>query len=295
MADLSKYRNIGIFAHVDAGKTTTTERILKLTGMIHKTGEVHDGESTTDFMEQEAERGITIQSAAVSCFWKDHRFNVIDTPGHVDFTVEVYRSLKVLDGGVGVFCGSGGVEPQSETNWRYANDSKVSRLIFVNKLDRLGANFYRVTDQVKNVLGAHPLIMTLPIGEEDDFVGVVDVLTQKAYIWDDTGLPENYTIEDIPADMVDDAAMYREQLIETALEADEDLLMEYLEGELTPTEEQIKACIRKGTREIMFFPTYCGSAFKNKGMQLLLDAVVDYLPSPTDCLLYTSPSPRDRG
>ena len=282
MADLAKYRNIGIFAHVDAGKTTTTERILKLTGMIHKIGEVHDGESTTDFMEQEAERGITIQSAAVSCFWKDHRFNVIDTPGHVDFTVEVYRSLKVLDGGIGVFCGSGGVEPQSETNWRYANDSKVSRLIFVNKLDRLGANFYRVTDQVKKVLGAHPLIMTLPIGEEDDFVGVVDVLTQKAYIWDDSGEPERYTVEDIPADMVDDAAIYREQLIETALEADEDLLMEYLEGELTPTDEQIKACIRKGTREIMFFPTYCGSAFKNKGMQLLLDAVIDYLPSPTE-------------
>ncbi|WP_077287506.1 elongation factor G [Cognaticolwellia aestuarii] len=282
MADLAKYRNIGIFAHVDAGKTTTTERILKLTGKIHKTGEVHDGESTTDFMEQEAERGITIQSAAVTCEWKKHRFNVIDTPGHVDFTVEVYRSLKVLDGGVGVFCGSGGVEPQSETNWRYANDSKVSRLIFVNKLDRLGANFYRVTDQVKKVLGAHPLIMTLPIGEEDDFVGVVDVLSQKAYIWDDTGLPENYEITDIPADMVDDAAIYREQLIETALEADEDLLMDYLEGELTPTDEQIKACIRKGTREIMFFPTYCGSAFKNKGMQLLLDAVVDYLPSPTE-------------
>ena len=282
MADLSKYRNIGIFAHVDAGKTTTTERILKLTGQIHKTGEVHDGESTTDFMEQEAERGITIQSAAVSCFWKDHRFNVIDTPGHVDFTVEVYRSLKVLDGGVGVFCGSGGVEPQSETNWRYANDSKVARLIFVNKLDRLGANFYRVTDQVKKVLGAHPLIMTLPIGEEDDFIGVVDVLTQKAYVWDETGLPENYTIQDIPANMIDDAAMYREQLIETALEADEDLLMEYLEGEVVPTEEQIKACIRKGTNELLFFPTYCGSAFKNKGMQLLLDAVVDYLPSPTD-------------
>ena len=282
MADLAKYRNIGIFAHVDAGKTTTTERILKLTGKIHKTGEVHDGESTTDFMEQEAERGITIQSAAVTCEWKKHRFNVIDTPGHVDFTVEVYRSLKVLDGGIGVFCGSGGVEPQSETNWRYANDSKVARLIFVNKLDRLGANFYRVTDQVKKVLGAHPLIMTLPIGEEDDFVGVVDVLSQKAYIWDDTGLPENYEITDIPADMVDDAAIYREQLIETALEADEDLLMDYLEGELTPTEEQIKACIRKGTREIMFFPTYCGSAFKNKGMQLVLDAVVDYLPSPTE-------------
>ncbi len=282
MADLAKYRNIGIFAHVDAGKTTTTERILKLTGKIHKAGETHDGESTTDFMEQEAERGITIQSAAVTCEWKKHRFNVIDTPGHVDFTVEVYRSLKVLDGGIGVFCGSGGVEPQSETNWRYANDSKVARLIFVNKLDRLGANFYTVTDQVKKVLGAHPLIMTLPIGEEDDFVGVVDVLSQKAYIWDETGLPENYTIQDIPADMVDDAAIYREQLIETALEADEDLLMDYLEGELTPTEEQIKACIRKGTREIMFFPTYCGSAFKNKGMQLLLDAVVDYLPSPTE-------------
>ncbi|GHE93948.1 elongation factor G [Thalassotalea profundi] len=287
MADLAKYRNIGIFAHVDAGKTTTTERILKLTGKIHKAGETHDGESTTDFMEQEAERGITIQSAAVTCEWKKHRFNVIDTPGHVDFTVEVYRSLKVLDGGIGVFCGSGGVEPQSETNWRYANDSKVARLIFVNKLDRLGANFYRVTEQVENVLGARPLIMTLPIGEEDDFVGVVDVLSQKAYVWDDTGLPENYEITDIPADMVDDAASYREQLIETALEADEDLLMEYLEGELTPTEEQIKACIRKGTNELLFFPTYCGSAFKNKGMQLVLDAVVDYLPSPTE----VSPQP----
>ena len=282
MADLSKYRNIGIFAHVDAGKTTTTERILKLTGMIHKIGEVHDGESTTDFMEQEAERGITIQSAAVTCEWKKHRFNVIDTPGHVDFTVEVYRSLKVLDGGIGVFCGSGGVEPQSETNWRYANESKVARLIFVNKLDRLGANFYRVKDQVQNVLGARPLVMTLPIGEEDDFVGVVDVLSQKAYIWDDSGQPENYKVEDIPADMVDDAAAYREEMIETALEADEDMLMEYLEGEMTPTEEQIKACIRKGTNELMFFPTYCGSAFKNKGMQLLLDAVVDYLPSPTE-------------
>ncbi len=281
MADLSKYRNIGIFAHVDAGKTTTTERILKLTGMIHKIGEVHDGESTTDFMEQEAERGITIQSAAVTCEWKKHRFNVIDTPGHVDFTVEVYRSLKVLDGGIGVFCGSGGVEPQSETNWRYANESKVARLIFVNKLDRLGANFFRVKDQVKNVLGANPLVMTLPIGEEDNFVGVVDVLSQKAYVWDDSGQPENYEVQDIPADMVEQAAEYREMLIETALEADDDLLMEYMEGN-EPTEEQIKACIRKGTNELLFFPTYCGSAFKNKGMQLLLDAVVDYLPSPTE-------------
>ena len=281
MADLSKYRNIGIFAHVDAGKTTTTERILKLTGKIHKTGEVHDGESTTDFMEQEAERGITIQSAAVTCEWKKHRLNVIDTPGHVDFTVEVYRSLKVLDGGVGVFCGSGGVEPQSETNWRYANESEVARLIFVNKLDRLGADFFRVVDQVKNVLAANPLVMTLPIGREDDFVGVVDVLTKKAYVWDDTGLPENYEITDVPADMVDDVEQYHEELIETAVEQDDDLMEAYMEGEM-PTEEQIKACIRKGTRDLAFFPTFCGSAFKNKGVQLVLDAVVDYLPSPTE-------------
>ena len=282
MTDLSLYRNIGIFAHVDAGKTTTTERILKLTGKIHKTGEVHDGESTTDFMDQEAERGITIQSAAVTCEWKKHRLNVIDTPGHVDFTVEVYRSLKVLDGGVGVFCGSGGVEPQSETNWRYANESEVARIIFVNKLDRLGADFYRVVDQVKNVLAARPLVMVLPIGTEDDFVGVVDLLTQKAYVWDDTGLPENYEVLDVPADMADDVEMYREQLIETALEVDEDLLMEYLEEGTEPSMEDIKRCIRTGTRNLEFFPTYCGSAFKNKGVQLVLDAVVDYLPSPTE-------------
>lgn len=281
MTDLSLYRNIGIFAHVDAGKTTTTERILKLTGKIHKIGEVHEGESTTDFMVQEAERGITIQSAAVTCFWKGTRFNVIDTPGHVDFTVEVYRSLKVLDGGIGVFCGSGGVEPQSETNWRYANDSKVARLIFVNKLDRIGADFLRVTDQVKKVLGAKPLIMTLPIGREDTFKGVVDLLSKKAYIWDETGLPENYTITDVPADMVDDVDMYRDQLIENAVEVDDDLLMSYMEGEEISVED-IKRCIRKGTRDLVFFPTYCGSAFKNKGMQLLLDAVVDYLPSPTE-------------
>lgn len=279
MADLNLYRNIGIFAHVDAGKTTTTERILKLTGRIHKIGEVHDGESTTDFMEQEAERGITIQSAAVSCFWKGHRFNIIDTPGHVDFTVEVYRSLKVLDGGIGVFCGSGGVEPQSETNWRYANNSKVSRLIFVNKLDRVGANFLKVTDQIKKVLGANPLIMTLPIGFEDSFVGVVDLLSRKAYVWDESGQPENFKETEVPAEMHDDVEMYRAQLIETALEMDDELLMGYLEGE-EPSIEDIKRCIRKGTLELAFFPTYCGSAFKNKGMQLLLDAVVDYLPAP---------------
>ena len=282
MTDLSKYRNIGIFAHVDAGKTTTTERILKLTGKIHKTGEVHDGESTTDFMEQEAERGITIQSAAVTCEWNGHRLNVIDTPGHVDFTVEVYRSLKVLDGGIGVFCGSGGVEPQSETNWRYANDSEVSRIIFVNKLDRLGADFYRVVDQVKKVLGARPLVMVLPIGTEDQFVGVVDLLTRKAFVWDDSGLPENYEIKDVPADMADDVEMYRQELIETALEVDEDLLMEYLEEGTEPSIEDIKRCIREGTRTLQFFPTYCGSAFKNKGVQLVLDAVVDYLPDPTE-------------
>ncbi|MBD5771773.1 elongation factor G [Marinomonas colpomeniae] len=283
MADLSKYRNIGIFAHVDAGKTTTTERILKLTGMIHKIGEVHEGESTTDFMEQEAERGITIQSAAVTCFWKDYRFNVIDTPGHVDFTVEVYRSLKVLDGGIGVFCGSGGVEPQSETNWRYANDSGVSRIIFVNKLDRLGASFYRVTKQVEDVLGATPLIMVLPIGTEDEFVGVVDLLSRKAYVWDDTGQPENYSIEDVPADMVETVEEYREKLIETAVEQDDEVMMAYMDGE-EPAMEDLKRCIRNGTRDLAFFPTYCGSAFKNKGMQLLLDAVIDYLPSPTDVI-----------
>ena len=248
---------------------------------IHKIGEVHDGAATTDFMEQEQERGITIQSAATSCMWNDHRLNIIDTPGHVDFTIEVYRSLKVLDGGVGVFCGSGGVEPQSETNWRYANDSEVARLIFVNKLDRLGANFYRVVDQVKNVLGANPLVMTLPIGEEDEFKGVVDLLNQNAWIWDDSGNPEAYEIIDIPDDLQDQAAEYREALIETALEQDDDLMEAYLEGE-EPSVDDIKRCIRKGTRELAFFPTFCGSAFKNKGIQTVLNAVVDYLPNPTE-------------
>jgi elongation factor G len=281
MKDLTKYRNIGIFAHVDAGKTTTTERILKLTGKVHKIGEVHDGAATTDFMVQEQERGITIQSAATTCFWKDHQFNVIDTPGHVDFTIEVYRSLKVLDGGIGVFCGSGGVEPQSETNWRYANDSKVSRLIYVNKLDRIGADFYRVVDQVKNILGARPLVMTLPIGTESDFVGVVDLLSMKAHIWDDSGKPENFKVEEIPADLADKAAQYRAEMIETAVEQDDELMEKYLEGE-EPTIDQIKSCIRKGTINLSFFPTYCGSSFKNKGVQLILDGVVDFLPCPTD-------------
>ena len=281
MTDLSKYRNIGIFAHVDAGKTTTTERILKLTGKIHKTGEVHEGEATTDFMDQERERGITIQSAATSCEWDGHRLNIIDTPGHVDFTIEVYRSLKVLDGGVGVFCGSGGVEPQSETNWRYANDSEVARIIFVNKLDRMGADFYRVVQQVKDVLAANPLVMTLPIGIEDDFKGVVDLLTRKAWVWDASGDPAAYEIQEPPADMVDTIEEWREKLIETAVEQDDELMEKYLEGE-EPAIEDIKRCIRKGTIALDFFPTYCGSAFKNKGIQPVLDAVVDYLPNPTE-------------
>jgi elongation factor G len=281
MTDLSLYRNIGIFAHVDAGKTTTTERILKLTGKIHKIGEVHDGAATTDFMVQEQERGITIQSAATTCFWKDHRFNIIDTPGHVDFTIEVYRSLKVLDGGVGVFCGSGGVEPQSETNWRYANDSKVARVIYVNKLDRLGADFFRVVKQVEEVLGAVPVVMTLPIGTEDQFVGVVDLLTRQAWVWDDSGDPLKYEIKDVPADMVADVEKWRERLIDQVSDQFDDVMEKYLEGE-EPDVETLKRCLRKGTINLDFFPTFCGSSFKNKGVQLVLDGVIDYLPNPTE-------------
>ena len=281
MTDLAHYRNIGIFAHVDAGKTTTTERILKLTGKIHKIGEVHDGETTTDFMDQERERGITIQSAATTCFWKDYRFNIIDTPGHVDFTIEVYRSLIVLDGGIGVFCGSGGVEPQSETNWRYANDSKVARVIYINKLDRIGADFYRVVKQVEEVLGAVPVVMTLPIGTEDEFSGVVDLLTEKAWVWDNSGDPMNYVIEDIPADMVEMAKEWREKLIDQVADQFDDVMEAYLEGEM-PDVDTIKRCLRKGTINLDFFPTFCGSSFKNKGVQLVLDGVIDYLPCPTE-------------
>jgi len=281
MTDLTRYRNIGIFAHVDAGKTTTTERILKLTGKIHKIGEVHDGAATTDFMTQEQERGITIQSAATTCFWNDHRLNIIDTPGHVDFTIEVYRSLKVLDGGVGVFCGSGGVEPQSETNWRYANESGVSRLIFVNKLDRVGADFLSVVKQVKDVLAASPLVMTLPIGRENTFTGVIDLLTRQAWIWDSSGDPMSYEIQDVPAEYADDVETWRERLIETAVEQDDDVMEAYLEGQ-EPDIDTLKRCIRKGTIALDFFPTFCGSAFKNKGVQLVLDGVVDYLPNPAE-------------
>jgi elongation factor G len=281
MKDLTKYRNIGIFAHVDAGKTTTTERILKLTGKIHKIGEVHDGAATTDFMEQEQERGITIQSAATSCYWDGHRLNIIDTPGHVDFTIEVYRSLKVLDGGVGVFCGSGGVEPQSETNWRYANDAEVARIIFVNKLDRIGADFFRVIKQVKDILAATPVVMTLPIGVEDDFKGVVDLVTQKAWIWEGSEDPTAYKITDVPENMLAQVAEWREKLIEIAVEQDDALLEQYLEGKM-PSEADLKRCIRKGTIALAFFPTYCGSAFKNKGIQNVLNGVVDYLPNPME-------------
>ncbi|MFW6218017.1 MAG: GTP-binding protein, partial [Verrucomicrobiota bacterium] len=286
--DLSKYRNIGIFAHVDAGKTTTTERILMLTGKIHKLGEVHDGAATTDFMDQEKERGITIQSAATTCFWpgsqkqwEPHRFNIIDTPGHVDFTVEVYRSLKVLDGGIGVFCGSGGVEPQSETNWRYANDSEVARIIYVNKLDRIGADFFKVVDQVKKILGATPLVMVLPIGTESNLKGVVDLLTRKAWVWDESGDPLAYEIKDVPEDMKDQVEEYREKLIETAVEQDDEAMEAYLDGK-EPDLATIKKCVRKGTIKLDFFPTYCGSSFKNKGVQNLLDGVVEYLPNPTE-------------
>ena len=278
---IERYRNIGIAAHIDAGKTTTTERILYYTGRSHKIGEVHDGAATTDFMVQEQERGITIQSAATTCFWRDYRFNIIDTPGHVDFTIEVYRSLKVLDGGIGVFCASGGVEPQSETNWRYANDSEVARVIYVNKMDRVGADFYRVVNQVKTILGAKALVMVLPIGEETGFKGIVDLLERKSYIWDDSGLPEKYVTGPVPDDLVDKVEQYRADLIETAVEQDDEIMERFLDGQ-EPTIEEVKKCIRKGTINLAFFPTYCGSSFKNKGVQNVLDAVIDYLPCPTE-------------
>jgi elongation factor G len=232
-------------------------------------------------MDQEQERGITIQSAATSCEWDGHRMNIIDTPGHVDFTIEVYRSLKVLDGGVGVFCGSGGVEPQSETNWRYANESEVARIIFVNKLDRVGADFFSVVKQVEDVLAANPLVMVLPIGVEDNFVGIVDLLTRKAWVWSDPNDPSSYEIQDVPEDMQDAVEEWREKLIETAVEQDDDLLEQYLEGN-EPSIDELKRCIRKGTIALDFFPTYCGSAFKNKGVQNVLNAVVDFLPNPTE-------------
>jgi len=278
---LDKYRNIGIMAHIDAGKTTTTERILYYTGKSHKIGEVHDGAATMDWMEQEKERGITITSAATTCFWKDCQINIIDTPGHVDFTIEVERSLRVLDGAVTVFDGVAGVEPQSETVWRQADKYNVPRICFVNKMDRTGANFYRCVDMIIKRLGARPLVCHLPFGEGEDFDGIIDILAMKLVKWESTELGANFAYYDIPADYVAKAEEYRMKLIETAVEADEKFMDKYLNGEEISVEE-LKRCIRQGVLKYTFVPIFCGSAFKNKGVQLLLDAVCDFLPSPID-------------
>jgi elongation factor G len=279
--DLSKYRNIGIMAHIDAGKTTTTERILYYTGKSHKIGEVHDGAATMDWMEQEQERGITITSAATTCFWNDHRINIIDTPGHVDFTIEVERSLRVLDGAVACFDGVAGVEPQSETVWRQADRYKVPRICFCNKMDRLGADFEMNIQSIKDRLGANPLVLQMAIGKEADFKGVVDLVNFKSTIWQDDSLGAKFDVVDISDDLLEEAKKKREELIEMAVEADDQAMEDYLEGNEISI-ETLKKCIRKGTIEFKFVPVLCGTAFKNKGVQPLLDAVVDYLPSPKD-------------
>ncbi len=278
---LAKTRNIGIMAHIDAGKTTTTERILYYTGVSHKIGEVHDGAATMDWMEQEQERGITITSAATTCFWKDNRINIIDTPGHVDFTIEVERSLRVLDGSVAVFCSVGGVEPQSETVWRQADKYGVPRLAFVNKMDRIGADFQRGVDMMRDRLGANPVPLQLPIGKEDYFKGVVDLVEMKAFVWDDESLGANFDEVDIPAEMADGVEAAREAMLEELCTHDEELMEKYLGGEEL-TVAEIKAAIRAATIDLHINPVLCGSAFKNKGVQHLLDAVVDYMPCPTD-------------
>lgn len=282
LTDLSKVRNIGIMAHIDAGKTTTTERILYYTGVNYKIGETHDGASTTDWMEQEQERGITITSAAVTCFWNQNQINIIDTPGHVDFTVEVERSLRVLDGAVAVFDGKEGVEPQSEQVWRQADKYDVPRICFVNKMDKLGADFYFTVRTIEERLGARPLVIQLPIGAENDFIGIIDLVEMKAKVWrGETALGEKYEVEDIPADLADKAEEYRTKLIETVAETDEALLEKYFGGEELSVDE-IKGAIRKLTVASELYPVLCGSAFKNKGVQPMLDAVIDYLPSPLD-------------
>lgn len=278
---LERYRNIGIMAHIDAGKTTTTERILYYTGVSHKIGEVHDGNATMDWMEQEQERGITITSAATTCFWNDHRINIIDTPGHVDFTIEVERSLRVLDGAVAVFDSVAGVEPQSETVWRQADKYSVPRMCFVNKMDRTGADFYRCVDMMVKRLSAVPLVLQIPIGAEAEYKGVVDLLKMKAIVWNDESMGANYDEEEIPSDLVDKANEYREQLIELAVEQDEAVMEAYLEGQ-EPDMETLKRCIRTGTMNLSFVPVLNGTAFKNKGVQPLLDAVIDFMPSPLD-------------
>lgn len=274
-------RNIGIMAHIDAGKTTTTERILFYTGMSHKIGEVHDGGATTDWMEQEKERGITITSATVQCFWHNYRINVIDTPGHVDFTIEVERSLKVLDGAVAVFCAVGGVQPQSETVWRQADKYHVPRLAFVNKMDRSGSDFFKVLDDIKTKLGANPLPIQIPIGAEDSFQGVIDLVKMKAVLWESENLGANYSYHDIPADLLEKAQECREKIMDAVCELDDDLMTKYFDGEEI-SEAEIIAGLRKGCIGLKFIPVVCGSAFKNKGVQTLLDAVVDLLPSPVD-------------
>jgi len=281
LVPLQKIRNIGIMAHIDAGKTTTTERILYYTGISHKIGEVHDGTAVMDWMAQEQERGITITSAATTCFWKSHRINIIDTPGHVDFTIEVERSLRVLDGAVAVFCAVGGVEPQSETVWRQADKYRVPRIAFVNKMDRTGADFFHVVEMMKNRLGTHPLVMQLPIGSEENFQGIVDLVTQKGYIYDESSLGANFEEVPIPEDMVDAVEEYREKILEAVSDLDDTLMERYLEGEAI-SDAELKKAIRLGTNSLKVVPVFCGSAFKNKGVQPLLDAIVDYLPSPLD-------------
>ncbi|MGB9041533.1 MAG: elongation factor G, partial [Pseudolabrys sp.] len=278
---IEDYRNFGIMAHIDAGKTTTTERILYYTGKSHKIGEVHEGAATMDWMEQEQERGITITSAATTAFWKEKRLNIIDTPGHVDFTIEVERSLRVLDGAVCVLDSNQGVEPQTETVWRQGDKYKVPRIVFANKMDKIGADFFKCLDDIKTRLGAKPVAIQLPIGSEQNFKGIIDLVRMKGVVWDDESLGAKYHDIDIPADMADDAKKYREQMIEAAVELDDDATTAYLEGRL-PDEATIKKLIRKAVITGAFFPVLCGSAFKNKGVQPLLDAVVDYLPSPLD-------------
>ena len=277
---LERTRNIGIMAHIDAGKTTTTERILYYTGITHKLGETHEGASQMDWMEQEKERGITITSAATTTHWKDHRINIIDTPGHVDFTVEVERSLRVLDGAVAVFCAKGGVEPQSENVWRQAYNYKVPRIAYVNKMDIIGADFYRVVGMMKDRLGSNAVAMHIPIGAEDDFVGMIDLLTMKAHIFKDNE-GKNIEVTDVPADYLDKAKEYREKMVESISETDEELMMKYLEGE-EPTVEELKAALRKAVIATTINPVFCGTSYRNKGVQLLLDAIVDYMPAPTD-------------
>ena len=278
---LDRYRNIGIMAHIDAGKTTTTERILYYTGRSYKIGEVHDGTATMDWMEQEQERGITITSAATTCEWRDHLINIIDTPGHVDFTIEVERSLRVLDGAVTVFDSVAGVEPQSETVWRQADKYNVPRICFVNKMDRVGADFHRCVQMIIDRLGAVPLVLQLPIGSESEYIGVVDLIRMKAIVWTDETMGAEFEIQDIPAELADQAAEFREKLVDLAVEQDDAAMEAYLDG-VEPDEETLKRCIRKGTVSLTFVPVLNGSAFKNKGVQPLLDAVVDFLPSPAD-------------